>query len=111
MGNGEALADRIDGIMGGRPGWELEPQSSPGSALLWCLRSEDDPVLTVGAEEGRISVYLVEADMEFLLADPEALSAWLAANEPLFTVRAAMPESTYEQIPAGRVADWRRQGL
>jgi hypothetical protein len=106
----DRLWDQVHQVMGPRRGWALEPQSSPGSPALWCLSSEWGYQLSVGVEGAAISIYLVDHDEELLLSGPDALVAWLDANEALFFRRQALPAEMFEEILQARLAEWRGEG-
>jgi hypothetical protein len=61
----------------GRPGWRLEPQTSPGASPLWCYVAGGKVECSVTVVEGAIRLYEMETDREIVFPDVTALTAWL----------------------------------
>lgn len=99
----EQLWEQLRPLFDGRKDWKLEHQSTPGLLSVWCLRSEGEPVLSVGVAEGAFSVYLVDRDHEIVLGDLVALAAWLDANGGLFKERPTMSRELFNQLLDQRI--------
>jgi hypothetical protein len=61
----------------GRPGWRLEPRTTPGASPLWCFVVDGHVEFSVTAEGGAIRLYVMDSDQEMVFADADALVAWL----------------------------------
>lgn len=70
----------IRDLLVGRPGWRLEPQSTPGAPPLWCFVFNGKIEFSVTVTEGSLRLYVMETDQEIAFADGDALTAWLRAN-------------------------------
>jgi hypothetical protein len=68
--------DIVD-LVGGRPGWRLEPRTTPGASPLWCFVADGKVELSVTAERGALRLYVMATDQEFAFRDADELSAWL----------------------------------
>jgi hypothetical protein len=77
---GGPSTNEIRDLLLGRPGWRLEPRSTPGATPLWCFVFNGKIEFSVTVEEGSARLYLMETDQELQFADSEALMAWLQAN-------------------------------
>jgi hypothetical protein len=77
---GVPSTNEIRDLLVGRPGWRLEPQSTPGATPLWCFVFNGKIEYSVTAVEGSLRLYVMETDQEIAFADEEALTAWLRAN-------------------------------
>jgi hypothetical protein len=64
----------------GRPGWRLEPRTSPGSRPLWCFVNNGRIEYSVTVQEGLIGLYAMESDREMLFTDVDELTRWLRAH-------------------------------
>ena len=67
-------------LLGGRPGWRLEPQSTPGAAPLWCFVFNGKIEYSVTVDRDTIHLYVMETDDEIVFADADQLMAWLRSN-------------------------------
>ena len=80
-------------LLGGRPGWRLEPRSTPGAGPLWCFVFNGKIEYSVTVDRGIIHLYVMDTDQEIVFADADELMAWLrsnraeAAQEPVRTRR------------------------
>jgi hypothetical protein len=101
--------------LGARPGWSLQPSSSPGIDPLWCFgpdtASGTDIQVTVSVVGSTVSIYLVEHDLEFVVPDEDALATWVSENEPLFANRSQVGPDVFDEVLRERMATWRRRGL
>ena len=76
---GPAKTELVD-LFGGRPGWRLEPRSTPGATPLWCFVFGGKIEFSVTADSDSIRLYLMETDQEIAFKDADGLSAWLRSN-------------------------------
>lgn len=106
----EQLLEQLGRLFEDRRGWKLESQSTPGLLPVWCLRSEGEPVLSVGVVDGAFSVYLVDRDHEMVLSDLMTLATWMDANESLFRERSTMPRDLFDSLVDQRIEAQRRAG-
>jgi hypothetical protein len=91
-------------LLGGRPGWRLEPSSSPGMEPMWCFVVNGRIEYSVSADRESVRLYVMESDQELVFADGDALMAWLRTNRV---------EAVQDPVPAGtpkrrfrRFTDW-----
>jgi hypothetical protein len=61
----------------GRPGWRLEPRTTPGASPLWCFVVDGKIEFSVAAEGGDVHLYVMDTDQEIVFADLDELTAWL----------------------------------
>jgi hypothetical protein len=61
----------------GRPGWRLEPRTTPGATPLWCFVVDGKVEFSVTAEGGSVRLYVMDTDQEVVFGDVEELTAWL----------------------------------
>jgi hypothetical protein len=64
----------------GRPGWRLEPRTTPGATPLWCFVVNGKVEFSVTAEGGAIRLYVMDTDHEIVFEDLNDLTSWLRAN-------------------------------
>jgi hypothetical protein len=69
-------------LLRGRPGWRLEPRTTPGATPLWCFVANGRVVYSVTAESGLIRLYIMDSDEEVALRDTVGLTAWLQEHRP-----------------------------
>ena len=69
-------------LLRGRPGWRLEPRTTPGATPLWCFVANGRVVYSVTAESGVIRLYIMESDEEAAFRDTDGLTAWLQEHRP-----------------------------
>ncbi len=67
-------------LLRGRPGWRLEPRTTPGASPLWCYVDGGEIEFSVMAESGSIRLYVMATDEELVFRGADELSAWLVAN-------------------------------
>jgi hypothetical protein len=72
--------DILELLVGGRPGWRLEPRSTPGAPPLWCFVFNGGIEFSVTAERGSVRLYVMDTDQEIAFDDGDALMAWLRVN-------------------------------
>jgi hypothetical protein len=77
---GEPSTTEIRDVLVGRPGWRLEPRSTPGTSPLWCFVFNGKIEFSVAVEEGSIRLYVMEIDRDIIFDDAEGLMTWLRAN-------------------------------
>ena len=93
MGDGGWSKNEILELFAGRPGWRLEPRSTPGSTSLWCYVVNGQIEFSVTVEGTSLRLYLMETDQEIVFADADGLMAWLRAN------RAEAAQEPAPQVP------------
>ena len=69
-----AIGQRLDP----RPGWGLEPSTTPGGDPSWCFEQRGRVVLSVGVTDGVISAFVPDHDAEVQFTDVDALLAWIS---------------------------------
>ena len=67
-------------LIEGRPGWRLEPRSTPGATPVWCFVFAGKIEFSVTADVGSIRLYVMETDQEIVFKDADELMAWLRSN-------------------------------
>ena len=73
-------AKDFEELLGGRPGWRLEPQSTPGAPPLWCFVFNGKIEYSVSVDRGTIHLYVMDTDQEIVFANADELMAWLRSN-------------------------------
>lgn len=80
-------------LLEGRPGWRLEPRSTPGASPLWCFVAGAEIEFSVTAEDGAIHLYVMASDEELAFRDVDELTAWLRVHrQDAFTERPQRPQ-------------------
>ncbi len=69
-------------LVQGRPGWRLEPRTTPGASPMWCFVVNGEIEFSVSADDGALHLYVMATDQEFILRSTEELSAWLENHRP-----------------------------
>jgi hypothetical protein len=69
-------------LLRGRPGWRLEPRTTPGATPLWCFVAGGRVEYSVTAEGGVIRLYIMESDEEVAFRNADGLTAWLQEHRP-----------------------------
>lgn len=77
---GEPSTNEILDLLVGRPGWRLEPRSTPGATPLWCFVFNGKIEFSVTVDGNSVRLYVMETDQEIIFPDADALMAWLRAN-------------------------------
>jgi hypothetical protein len=77
---GQLSAKDFAGLLGGRPGWRLEPSPTPGAGSLWCFVVNGKIEFSVSVDRGAIHLYVMETDREVVFPDADAMMAWLRSN-------------------------------
>ncbi len=90
--SGSELVD----LIGGRPGWRLEPRSTPGATPVWCFVLGGKIEFSVTADAGSIHLYVMETDQEIEFEDADGLMAWLRTN------RAEAVQEPASRLPSGK---------
>ncbi len=67
-------------LLEGRPGWRLEPRTTPGATPMWCFVSGGEIEFSVAADAGAIHLYVMATDQELVFTDAEQLTAWLRVH-------------------------------
>ena len=89
---GEPSTNEILDLLGGRPGWRLEPRSTPGTTPLWCFVFNGKIEFSVTVDGESVRLYVMETDQEIVFDDADGLMAWLRANRA---------EAVLEPVPPG----------
>ena len=92
---GPSRNDMAD-LLGGRPGWRLEPRSTPGASPLWCFVFGGKIEFSVTVEGGSIHLYVMETDEEIVFKDADELTTWLRTH------RAEALQEPASRSPAGK---------
>jgi hypothetical protein len=71
------LRKELAGLLEGRPGWRLEPRTTPGATPLWCFVSEGEVEFSVTVEGPRIRLYVMATDEDREFDDADELEAWV----------------------------------
>jgi hypothetical protein len=67
-------------LIGGRPGWRLEPRSTPGATPVWCFVFGGKIEFSVTADADSIHLYVMETDGEIVFKDADELMTWLRTH-------------------------------
>lgn len=92
------MTDQVLDLLGGRPGWRLEPRSTPGASALWCFVFNGKIEFSVTADGGTIRLYVMDTDQEIEFADADELMAWLRTNRVEATQEPAARVSTKSRL-------------
>ena len=76
---GPSRSELVD-LFGGRPGWRLEPRSTPGSTPLWCFVFAGKIEFSVSTDGDAIHLYVMETDEELVFKDEDELTTWLRTH-------------------------------
>ncbi len=68
-------------LLGDRPGWRLEPRTTPGASPLWCYVDTGQIELSVTAERDGVHLFVMDTDRELVFADAAGLEAWLREHK------------------------------
>ena len=104
------LRTQLSVLLGTRPGWTLEAQSTPGAPSEWCFGKGWETELSVGVGHDALTVFLRDQDAELTFPDLGVLTSWLDENEPLFANQESMPTESFDQLLRQRIAGWRAEG-
>ena len=74
---GDDARKQIVELLQGRPGWRLEPRTTPGASPLWCFVAEGKVVFSVTAEGASIHLYEMDSDREVVFRSVADLTTWL----------------------------------
>ncbi len=69
-------------LVKGRPGWRLEPRTTPGASPAWCFVANGEIEFSVSVDDGALHLYVMATDQEIVLQTAEELSAWLETHRP-----------------------------
>ncbi len=69
-------------LVSGRPGWRLEPRTTPGASPVWCFVVNGEIELSASADNDGLHLYVMATDQEFVMPTTEDLTAWLKAHRP-----------------------------
>jgi hypothetical protein len=79
---GDKPRNQLVELLRGRPGWNLEPSTTPGASPIWCFLVDGEIEFSVMADNGMIHLYIMATDQEFILKSGEELSAWIQTHRP-----------------------------
>lgn len=82
MARSDQSRQHLVDLLRGRPGWRLEPRTTPGATPLWCFVANGRVEYSVTAEGGLIRLYVMESDQEVAFVDAGGLTAWLQEHRP-----------------------------
>ncbi len=91
-------------LLGSRPGWRLEPSSTPGATPAWCFVFNGKIEFSVTADRGSVRLYVMETDQEIVFDDGEGLMAWLRANRAEAAQTATPPAQRKSRFR--RLTEW-----
>jgi hypothetical protein len=69
-------------LVKGRPGWRLEPRTTPGASPLWCYVVNGEIEFSASVDDGQLHLYIMATDKEYVLQSIEQLSTWLGTHRP-----------------------------
>ena len=72
--------NEVVNLLGGRPGWRLEPRSTPGATPLWCFVFGGKIEFSVTADGDSIHLYVMDTDEEIVFKDADELTTWLRTH-------------------------------
>lgn len=101
---GGPSTNEIRDLLVGRPGWRLEPRSTPGSTPLWCFVFNGKIEFSVTVEDGSVRLYVMETDQEIQFANGESLTAWLRANRAEALLEPVPPASKKSRLR--KITQW-----
>jgi len=80
----EDLFHHIGELLWPQHGWSLEPSPSPGGPSSWCYEHHGRVTLSVGVDEGTITLYLTKQDQDLTVGSINELTSWLESNHELY---------------------------
>jgi len=75
-----SLHDEFVELLGGRPGWRLEPSSTPGAPPLWCFVFDGKIEFSVTVDGGSVHLYVMDTDREIEFKDSDEFMTWLRTH-------------------------------
>jgi hypothetical protein len=69
-------------LLEGRPGWRLEPRTTPGASPAWCFVDEGAIEFSASVEGGVIHMYVMETDKELIFRNTDEMTRWLNEHRP-----------------------------
>src|SRR5277367_2386710 len=102
---GELSTNGLLDVLVGRPGWRLEPRSTPGATPLWCFVFSGRIEFSVSVEAGLVRLYVMDTDQEIVFDDAEGLMAWLRANRAEALLEPQTP-GTKKKSRLRKITDW-----
>lgn len=104
---GRRTGDRrkqIVDLLQDRPGWRLEPRTTPGASPLWCFVSDGNVECSVAVEGNLVHLYLTERDRELTFEDAAALAAWLQGHKA--DALGAIPDRIDRRARLRKLFEW-----
>jgi hypothetical protein len=77
VGRAKDMRKEVTDLLRGRPGWRLEPRTTPGASPVWCYVVGGEIEFSVAVEDGVIRLYMMDTDQEVVFAGADQLTAWL----------------------------------
>lgn len=77
-----SMRKQIVDLLEGRPGWRLEPRTTPGATPLWCFVDGGEIEFSLTADKDQLRLYVMATDQEVVFADAEQLTSWLQTHRP-----------------------------
>lgn len=74
------MRTELANLFGGRPGWRLEPRSTPGATPLWCFVLGGKIEFSLTAEPDSIRLYVMDTDQELVFKDSDELTEWMRTH-------------------------------
>jgi hypothetical protein len=104
VGRAKDLRKDVTDLVRGRPGWRLEPRTTPGASPVWCYIVGGEIEFSVAVEDGIVRLYVMDTDQEVVLADADQLVTWLRAHKAHALQDA--PERADGRTRAKRFFEW-----
>jgi hypothetical protein len=101
---GQLSAKDFGGLLGGRPGWRLEPSPTPGTPSMWCFVVNGKIEFSASVDGGAIHLYVMETDREIVFPDGDAMMAWLRSNRAEAAQEPVAPPTLKQRRK--RFTDW-----
>ena len=79
MSRADELRQDVVDLLRGRPGWRLEPRTTPGASPLWCYVVDGEIEFSVAVEGKVIRLYVMDTDQEVVFDDADELTTWMRA--------------------------------
>jgi hypothetical protein len=105
----DELSEAVAQLLRSRPGWSLQPSSTPGAPPAWCFASGGEIHLSVAVDRGAIDVYRMEDDRDLRFATIDDLTDWLEANEAALLDGALQAGEIVDELAYGDFVKWGRE--
>jgi hypothetical protein len=74
------LRKQVVELVEGRPGWKLEPRSTPGATPLWCYVIDGQVEFSVTVEDASVRLYVMATDEEIVFEGTDELAEWMQTH-------------------------------